>query len=577
MNTIFKRMTVLLMLCAMLLCCLAACNPDPNKPNETTPSTGAPITGKPQIDEPVTLNILTVRHPETSSDADDLWFFKYMEYWFAQQGYDVTIKVQQTAEAAQQTSLLLGTDSLPDIMWAINISRTDIMEYGVEQDMLLNWAPYLNESLMPNLTARFAELPEVKEAATAPNGGIYALPYLTPAQLASGCYGTSERLYFRQSWLDQVGMENPTTEEELLEVLRAFKNVKTESGRDPIPVVSAASFLERYLWTCLGFYGTEPAKYGSTPMIKDGELVVPAYTEDYRHFITLMHTMYTEGLLATDYFSMSDATAGGLMRDNVCGALAWWTLEYVGDDFSDIVCANPILLGDNDSIHVTRLNYYTSNRLWASADTKYPELVAMLMDFVYSDEGAFLYRYGPKAGEDPLNLVEGWYYDENGEVTTDLVENGTYTSMSAYGRDRLFPHDSAGLRPAIVTTGTGENIEFTDSVTGKTFTCLDNYLIDDNTNDGHWRLITMEKWSGKATSVRLPGTYLSSDDSATVSDLSTVLNNYITTESARFITGQRDLSEIDDFWAELKNLGMEDYLKIHRDAYADFMEVTFGK
>ncbi len=575
MNTIFKRITAVLMLCTMVLGCFAACTPKPGT-DDTKPSAPAPVTGKPVINEPVTLNILTIRHPGTSTDAGDLWFFKYMEYWFSQQGYDVTINVQQTADAAQQTSLLLGTDSLPDIMWAINIGRTDIMEYGVEQEMLLDWTPYLNETLMPNLTARLAELPEVKEAATAPNGSIYALPYLTPAQLASGCYGISERLYFRQSWLDAVGMENPTTEEELLNVLRAFKNVKTESGRDAIPLVSAASFLERYLWTCLGFYGTEPAKYGSNLMIKDGELVVPAYTEDYRHFITLMNTLYTEGLVATDYFSMSDATAGGLMRDNACGALAWWTLEYVGDDFADIVCANPILLGDNDSIHVSRLNYYTSNRLWASADTKYPELIAMLMDFVYSDEGAFLYRYGPKAGEDPLNLVEGWYYNEKGDVTTDLVENGTYASMSAYGRDRLFPHDNAGLRPTIITNGTGENVEFTDSVTGEKFTCLDNYIIDDNTNDGHWRLITMEKWSDKATSIRLPGTYLSSDDSAIVSDLTTVLNNYITTESARFITGQRSLSEIDAFWAELKDLGMEEYLEITRAAYADFMDAHFG-
>ena len=532
--------------------------------------------GKPVINEPVTLNVLTTRHPGTTTDADDLWFFKYMELWFAEQGYDVTINVQQTNEAGQQISLLLGTDSLPDIIWGISLGRSDIVQYGVDEGMVLEWTPYLNETLMPNLTKVMAEQPEIKETATAPNGGIYGLPYLTPSQYASGCYGTSERLYFRQSWLDAVGMENPTTEEELIEVLRAFKNVQTENGQKAIPLVSAASFLEKYLWTCLGYYGTEPSKYGYNLMIKDGELTLPAYTEDYRHFIELMKTFYDEGIIAKDYFSMDDATAGGLMRDNVCGAACWWTLEYVGEDFADMVCANPILLGDNDTIHVSRLDYYQSNRMWASANTAHPELIAMMFDFIYSEEGAMVYRYGPKQGEDPLGLVDGWYFDEKGEITTDMVTDGTYATMANYGRDRLFPIDNAGLRPAMVTNGSGENIEFTDSVTGETYTCLDNYLFDHSTSDGHWRLITIEKWSDRATSIRLPGAYLSPEDNDTTADIITTLTQHITNESAKFITGQRSMDEIEDFWAELESLGIEEYLEIYRTAYSEYMTDLYG-
>lgn len=571
MNT-FKKVLALLLAFVMMTAMFAGCGDNSDEEKETV----ADVTGAPEISEPVTLTVLTQRHPGTTTEAEDLWFFKYMEYWFAEQGYDVTINVQQTNEASQQTSLLLGTDSLPDLVWAIKLGRTDVMQYGVEEGIVLDWTPYLNENLMPNLCARLAEEPAIKNSHIAPDGGMYALPYLTPSQIASGSYGTSERLYFRQSWLDAVGLENPTTEEELMEVLRAFKNVKTESGQKAIPMVSAANFLEKYLWTCLGFYGTEPNKYGSNLMIKDGELVIPAYTESYKHFITLMKTFYEEGIIAKDYFSMDDATAGGLMRDNVCGALCWWTLEYVGDDFKDIVCANPILLGDNDEIHVSRLSNHTANTIWASADTEHPELVAMLVDFIYSDEGAFLYRYGPKAGEDPLGLVEGWYYDEKGEVTTEMVANGTYANMAAYGRDRLFPNDSAGLRPAVVTNGTGEMIEFIDSVTGETYTCIDNQKIDGETNDGHWRLITIEKWTDKATSIRLPGAYLDSDQTAEASDIITTLQQHITSESAKFITGQRSLDEIEKFWEELERLRIEDYLEMHRVAYADYLEQING-
>ena len=84
---------------------------------------------------------------------------------------------------------------------------------------------WLNDTYMPNATKSIYDPNnlDVLLNSTAPNGGIYGLPYYSPSQVASGCYGTSERLYFRQSWLDAVGMENPTTEEELLAKVEQFK------------------------------------------------------------------------------------------------------------------------------------------------------------------------------------------------------------------------------------------------------------------------------------------------------------------------------------------------------------------
>ncbi len=154
------------------------------------------------------------------------------------------------------------------------------------------------------------------------------------------------------------------------------------------------------------------------------------------------------------------------------------------------------------------------------------------------------------------------------ELTAHLVE-------ATMGPVRQAMSD-AGLRPAVVTNGSGEMIEFTDSVTGETYTCLDNYIFDHSTSDGHWRLITIEKWSDRATSIRLPGAYLSPEDNDTTADIITTLTQHITNESAKFITGQRSMDEIEDFWAELEGLGIEEYLEIYRTAYADYMADTFG-
>ena len=62
-----------------------------------------------------------------------------------------------------------------------------------------------------------------------------------------------------------------------------------------------------------------------------------------------------------------------------------------------------------------------------------------------------------------------------------------------------------------------------------------------------------------------------------ITDLKAVLNNYITSESAKFITGRRPVSEIDEFWDELKQMDIERYLEIYKEAYAPYMESIFGK
>ena len=47
---------------------------------------------EPITTDPITISILTTRHTTATNDANELWYFKYLEWWMAQQGYDVTIE-----------------------------------------------------------------------------------------------------------------------------------------------------------------------------------------------------------------------------------------------------------------------------------------------------------------------------------------------------------------------------------------------------------------------------------------------------------------------------------------------------
>ena len=127
-------------------------------------------------DEPITISILTTRHEEGTNEVTDLWFFKYLEKWMADQGHNVKFELEQTYNAAERTALMLATGDLPDILWNSGLSNSDIVMYGAGEGMLLDWTPYLNEETMPNLMAQFAQQPDAYAASICNDGKSTACP-----------------------------------------------------------------------------------------------------------------------------------------------------------------------------------------------------------------------------------------------------------------------------------------------------------------------------------------------------------------------------------------------------------------
>lgn len=58
-------------------------------------------------------------------------------------------------------------------------------------------------------------------------------------------------------------------------------------------------------------------------------------------------------------------------------------------------------------------------------------------------------------------------------------------------------------------------------------------------------------------------------------ELGTLLGDYVTSESVKFITGTRPLSQVEDFQKELEGLGVEEYLEYYREGYASYMDSIF--
>lgn len=599
-----KRVLSMLLVLAMVIGCLAGCGSKETsrESSETVKSSAesskeaAKDTAKDAADGPITTDPITISilllPPYNSFDqvnGDELWFFKYLEWWMNDQGYNITLEVTNATEVEQQLSLMLASDNLPDLIWGPELSTENAVLYGAGEGMILDWSPYLNEETMPNVMALAADNPDAIAASTCPDGGVYSLPGFANRGWGqqAGNQPHEPTLFVNSKWLEASGIEElPTTYDGFIDMLRAFKaNVTLEDGLEVVPFIATDCYMAEHLWGSLGYYGwTKASNNGTEFAIKDGEVCLPAATEDYRTYIEYMKLMYDEGLISRDFLTQEGETALGMASAGQCGVMGVSSLIVPAPEtWADWVGLPTMTAGDNDTVIANVNTAYYAGKLWASASTEYPEVLAYMLDYVYSPEGSVYYYYGPMKGTDPLGLLDGWYYDEEGNVTCEEVENENFDSFEFYFMKYVCPDlymcnyidyiylskEMAGL------DANKKTVEWPDAIRGNTYEVVWKIDYTDDNADGHMRYERVNNWKDHVTTVKLPPVYMSSDDVAEVAEMKLILDDYINVESAKFITGVRPLEEIDDYFEELKGLGVDQYIEIYREAYSTYIDSVF--
>ena len=131
---------------------------------------------------------------------------------------------------SEQVNIRIAGNDLPDAFNAVGFSNYDLTNYG-EDGTFIDLTPYITEEYMPNLTKILEEHPDIRAAITMDDGCIYGLP--AGEQMGTAGIGKDEdyNIYtipqysmINKAWLDKLGLEVPTTLDELHDVLKAFKD-----------------------------------------------------------------------------------------------------------------------------------------------------------------------------------------------------------------------------------------------------------------------------------------------------------------------------------------------------------------
>lgn len=169
-------------------------------------------------DEDITLKVmLAIRDSDTIKDPSEIGAVQDLE---ALTGINLEWEIIKGSDWSMKTNLMFASGEMPDIIIAVNgAGQIDYEEYGVVQELVIPLDDYINEELMPNYCARIqAEDSDPTVSLKASDGKTYSIGYLV------GQYICEEGHYFiNREWMNELGLKDPTTIDELTEVLRAFK------------------------------------------------------------------------------------------------------------------------------------------------------------------------------------------------------------------------------------------------------------------------------------------------------------------------------------------------------------------
>jgi len=391
-------------------------------------------------DESITMNVgIQIRANVESVTDNDLT--RYLE---DKLGYKFEFTEFSSAASewrSQFNTMIAAGEKLPDVMFGFGWNDVERYTYGSD-GYLVDMAPYFeDEELSGEFKARIDELygegyfAEMIKYLKSPDGGIYAFPNAS----FSNSDGTNTfSAYINTTWLKNLGLEMPTNWEELVTVLRAFKEQDPNGNgkQDEIPAIgmvgasnttTATTGYDLPSWLLNNFLYIDDAKVFNS---ENGKLSFPYITDEYREGLQKLNDLVDEGLLSTMCWTMDQASkeldaiigpANGVAIAGVIGGMmskmpnltpTMW--EYEG------------LLPFNYA--PVTLNIPTAY-LFITSDCENPEAAFKMFTQLATEEGSMLIRYG----------VEGrdWEWQEDdteaGKGVKQLVQWATGSHKVNWG------------------------------------------------------------------------------------------------------------------------------------------------
>ncbi len=532
----------------VMVASMAACSSKDSSSNSKNSSATAESTATQAteitfpLQEKATLSFITGAEVGSTQEPNERTIFKRLEE-------ATNVHIDWTCfsydQFADKKNLALAQASdLPDGLFNAQMSTSDLLRFA-KQGVIIPVNDLIEQN-MPNLKAILDENPEYLKMITASDGNIYSFPWFE--QLGSdkeAIQSLGDTPYINKVWLDALGLELPTTTDELITVLQAFKDHPEVTGEDCIPMACTINDGDQDPYMLMGAFGEG---YGDVPdhiaVTNDKEVIYTAVQQGYYEGIEYLHKINELGLMDPEAFTQDWATFVAKGKAGRYGLFFTWDSANIVENQDDYVSL-PVLAGPDGMKSVPRQSESATSgvdvgRCVLTSACEDTALAAAWIDQMYS----------------PLQSVQnnwGTYGDEEGFNIFELTEEGTLKHTLL----------GEGVSPVEVRNGqcVGGPLAILDSYYGTYTTCPD---------DAQWRLdLLKENYVPYMTEDYVfPKVFMTEEDTELVTQYTTDIKQYTDQMKATWIMNGGIENDWDAYLEKLEGYGLSKYLEI-KQKYCD--------
>lgn len=477
--------------------------PADKPPAQEGSASPTPGTSKFKLEKPATVTMLT----QAKEYRDDLPILKWIK-----DATNITVKGSFPAGAyTDAIALTMAGGDIPDVVFMNSTSLAN--KYGT-QGALLNINEHLDK--MPNLKKFWQEHPSLRQMATTPDGKVYHV-------INEGLGYTNQLVWmYRADIFEKHQLKPPATWEELHKVLAELKKLYPSSF--PFTFRGGTGAIEYQMSPAFGMYRDV------YPDPKTGEIKFGPTQPNYKRLLEYLHAFNRDKLINPDFLSITTQQWEEMM---VTGK-AFMTVDYIGriqslTEAMKEAGAHLKFMAPPAGPGGAALNPnsdYMLGGFTVYKNAKNLNAALHYIDFLYSEEGSKLTSWGIEG--ESYKVVDGKKVLTSGTNSLDIRSN---TGQAAFGTYGWF--DSAATMSLIPERFKAD------------FELAPKYA--------YYKIIEKPSFTGAEEEV--------------MSTRYTQIQKLKDTNVAKFILGERPLSEWDAYVAEIEKLGLKQVLDIYKTGW----------
>lgn len=482
--------------------------------------------------------------------------------WFEDTGIEFDWQAIPSEGAQEKINLMLASgEELPDVFWNFGDGKSgNIVVQYADQDIFLPTEGLINE-YMPNLKKILDDSENYWSEITAPDGHTYGFPYIEEMY---GLVLTGGPLLINKTWLDEVGKEVPTTVDEWVDCLKAFRDGGDLNGNgaaDEIPMATWFGATDTFgsynmFYRFTGAFGCADSYCGGNAYadhlrLIDGKVTFTAQDEAFRKTAEFFNMLYNEGLIWNGSFEADESASykSSLIKEDVAriGCFGTWTDQEITNlDVHDEYVAIPRLQGEAGMTGFEN-NYselQDSSNTAITTTCKFPHVIAKFVDYMVGDPAISIQS---NWGAEGYNYVK----DDNGILRTPLDEQGRYVAQTEYTNFGEARVNSTTCRGSMIVLD-----EYYETVAGYAYDAV--------------QLLENQKTNGKeeimAENDTIPRVMMTTDELSQLAQIQPTISDIVDRYINQWVTG----GVTDDNWnaylGELQSAGVEELVSIYQSA-----------